>query len=271
MDSIGYLGIFVALIGLVGGAWSVFAHLKAKARASAAERWPVADGRILESNIELRTGGSGRSRYAHYAPAIRYAYSAAGREREGRTIRFGLVTTNTRKGAEAILAPYPVGSTTQVRYNPENADESVLDFGKVGKNLIVSAVVCAAVLAIGLLIIALAVRGTFSSDIEGRWHAHFEIDGYSYEGEIDVHRNAGTMTVSWSNGAGEQRQAREQCSFRRDKQRVIVGCRDPQVVQGQGTYSADNFDLTFVNARTLQGSISSQNGASAGSAVFSRR
>jgi len=271
MDSIGYLGIFVALVGLAGGLWSAIAHLRARARSNAAERWPSTPGRVTDIDIQLKTGGAGRSRYAHYVPAIRYLYTAGGREREGRTIRFGLVTTNTRKGAEAILAPYPVGSTPMVRYNPDNADESVLDFGKVGKNLIVSAVVCAVVLALGVLIIALAIRGTFSADTEGRWHAHFEIDGYSYNGEIDVHRNAGPMTVTWDNAEGEHRRAREQCTLRRDGQRVTIGCRDPQILEGQGTYSPDNFDLTYVNATTLQGSITSQNGTAAGSAIFSRR
>jgi len=188
MDSIFYLGIFVALVGLAGGVWSAVAHSRARARLRAAGRWPVATGRVVDVDVQLKSGGGGRSHQAYYVPAIRYLYSAGGREREGRTIRFGVPATSRRGAAEAMLAPYPVGATPAVRYNPENPDESVLELGKPAGNSLGGAIICAMILAVGLLIVFLAVRGTFSADTEGRWHAHFEIEGFTYEGELEVHR-----------------------------------------------------------------------------------
>ncbi|TMJ18403.1 MAG: DUF3592 domain-containing protein [Alphaproteobacteria bacterium] len=270
MDSIGYLGIFVALVGLAGALWSALAHSRARSRSQAAERWPTAAGRVTDIDIQLRNGGAGRSHHSYYVPAIRYVYSVNGREREGRTIRFGMPATTTRGAAEAILAPYPVGSTPQVRYNPENPEESVLEHRKIGKNLIGSAIVCALIFAVGVAIVIMAVRGTFSADTDGRWHARFQIDGVVYEGDLEVRRNRGPLTVTYNGERGQSR-AVEQCTLRREGQRVTIGCRDPRLLAGEGTYSPDNFDLSFANANTLQGSITSQDGASAGSAIFVRR
>jgi len=270
MDSIFYLGIFVALVGLAGGVWSAVAHSRARARLRAAGRWPVATGRVVDVDVQLKSGGGGRSHQAYYVPAIRYLYSAGGREREGRTIRFGVPATSRRGAAEAMLAPYPVGATPAVRYNPENPDESVLELGKPAGNSLGGAIICAMILAVGLLIVFLAVRGTFSADTEGRWHAHFEIEGFTYEGELEVHRNAGPMTVTYDVDEGRRR-AREQCTLRRDGERVTIRCRDARMIDGEGTYSPDDFDLTFANPTTMQGQISSQNGNSVGSAVFARR
>ena len=170
MDSIGYLGIFVALAGLAGGAWSALTHLRAGARSKAI--------------------GSG--------------------------------------------------------------------------------IVCALVVAAGVAIVVLAARGASSAGTEGRWHGRFEIGGTVYEGELEVSGNEGPLTVTYASAQGRSR-AVEQCTLRREGQRVTIGCREPKLLVGQGTYSPDNFDLTFANADTLQGSITSQNGAAAGSAVFVRR
>jgi hypothetical protein len=176
----------------------------------------------------------------------------------------------TRGAAEAMLAPYPVGSTPPVRYNPENPEESVLEPGQAGRNLIGGVIVCAAIFAAGAAIVMLAIRGASSADTDGRWHARFVIDGVVYEGELEVRRGAGPLTVTYAGAQGQSR-AREQCALRREGQRVTIGCRDPKLLVGEGSYSPDNFDLSFANANTLQGSITSQNGASAGSAVFVRR
>ena len=138
------------------------------------------------------------------------------------------------------------------------------------RSAIISAVVCGAVVVAGVAIVVVAMRGASNAGTEGRWHARFEIDGTVYEGELDVHGNEGPLTVTYRGPQGQSR-AVEQCTLRREGQRVTIGCRDPKLIEGQGTYSPDNFDLTFANSDTLQGSITSQNGASAGSAMFIRR
>jgi hypothetical protein len=130
--------------------------------------------------------------------------------------------------------------------------------------------VFALVFAIGLAIVLLAVRGSAGADTDGRWHVRFEIDGAAYEGELVLHANAGPLTVTYSAEEGPRR-AREQCRLRRDGPRVEIRCSDARMIDGAGSYSPDDFDLTFVNPTTLQGSVSSRAGAAAGSALFARR
>jgi hypothetical protein len=150
------------------------------------------------------------------------------------------------------------------------SDENAPNAGRSRAGLIGSALVFTMIVGLGLAIVFVALRGASGAGTEGRWHVRFEIDGGVYEGELEVRGNEGPLTVTYR-GADGQSRAVEQCRLRREGQRVTIGCREPRMIQGQGTYSPDNFDLTFVNADTLQGSITSRNGTSAGSAMFVRR
>ena len=85
MDGIGYLGIFVALLGLALALWAGRAHRRAVARASAAQHWRTAPGTILASDAALRGSGVRSSRYAYWEPVIAYSYVVQGRERQGFT------------------------------------------------------------------------------------------------------------------------------------------------------------------------------------------
>src|SRR3954468_13282652 len=181
MDSIGYLGIFVALVGLVGALWAGLAWRRARGLVEAAQRWLDAPGKVLAAGAELRGGGATTARNAYYVPLIRYTYVVNGREREGSRLRFGLTTARTRGGAKKMLASYPVGAAIQVRYDPENPDQSVLEPGRTSSNLLIAAIACCFLLLGGAAIVAMAVEGVFSADVSGHWHVRFEADGVTYE------------------------------------------------------------------------------------------
>ena len=270
MDGIGYLGIFIALVGLLFGAWSLWAQRRARAQTEAAKSWSRTQGRILASGIEQREGGSGRSYYVYFVPKVAYAYTAGGQERQGSRLRFGLPTFRSPSGAEAALAPYPKGAEVEVRYDPDAPDESVLDAATVGSNLKWGIVISVLVFLMGAGIVAMAVGGVFSADLDGRWAARFSSDGIDYSGEIVFDHREGTLTVEYAGSEG-RKVAREHCSAQRDEQDVHIRCRDPQVVEGSGTYSADNFDLTFAGAEVMRGNLATLEGAVAGTAEFVRR
>jgi hypothetical protein len=264
MDSLGYLGIFIALVGLVGGLLCGLGHKRARARSQAAERWLTTAGIVTETG----TVRGGTSRNAYYRPAIRYTYEVNGRKREGARIRFGMISARSPGGAEAILAPYPVGATIQVRYNPENPDDSVLEPARVGSNLLVGAIVCGFFFLGGAAIVILAVKGVFSADVSGHWHVRFEAEGVTYEGDLEASRGAGPLTIAFTDSEGRKR-AREDCTLTRNRQTVLVRCANPQLIEGRGSYSPDNFNLTYQGASRLTGSVTS-NGAAAGTATFTR-
>src|ERR1700712_1770063 len=103
MDSLGYLGIFVALLGAVGALWAGLAHRRSRALVEAAKRWLDAPGKMVATDVERRYGGTSTTRNAYYVPSVRYTYVVNGREREGSRLRFGLTTARTRGGAEKML------------------------------------------------------------------------------------------------------------------------------------------------------------------------
>ena len=268
MDSIGYLGIFVALIGGIGALWSGLAHRKARASVAAAKRWREAPGKVIATHVEHRDASSGSAHYAYYVPTIRYAYVVNGREQEGERLRFGMPSARSRRAAEAMLAPYPAGAEIKVHYDPDRPDQSVLEPGKMGSNLLVAAILCGVVFLGGAAIIVLAVMGLFSTDVSGHWHVRFEGGGISYEGELEAVRGAGPLTLAYATPEG-RKGAREDCTLTRNGQHVLVRCANAQMTTGTGTYSPDNFDLTYQGASRLTGSVTSR-GEAIGTATFTR-
>ena len=269
MDSFGYLGIFVALIGAVGALWSGWAHRKARALVEAATRWRDAPGKVVASDVELRGGGATYNRSSYYVPLIRYTYVVNGQERTGARLRFGLVTARSRGAAAKMLAPYPAGAAVQVRYDPDNPDQSVLEPGRSSANLLVAAIACVLVFLGGVAIIVLAVRGVFTADVSGHWHVRFEADNVVYEGDLEAVHGAGPLTLAYTTPQG-QRHAREDCTLTRNRQNVQVRCANPQMIDGAGTYAPDNFDLVFQGAARLTGSVTSPGSPGTGNATFTR-
>lgn len=265
MDSMGYLGIFVALIGLVGALWAGRGHRRARALIEASERWLDAPGKVIASQVEMR-GVRGESGY--YVPLVRYAYVVNGREREGSRLRFGMTTARSRRGAEAMLAPYPAGADVKVRYDPDNPDQSALEPGKASSNLLIAAIACVLLCLGGGAIIVMAVNGVFSADVSGHWHVRFEGGGVTYEGNLEAVRGAGPLTLAFTDSEGRKR-AREDCTLTRNRQYVLVRCANPQMIEGHGSYAPDNFDLAYLGASQLVGSATSH-GEAIGTATFTR-
>ena len=266
MDSMGYLGIFVALIGLLGALWAGLAYRRATALVEAAQRWLDAPGKIVSSQVDRRGGSSGRNQY--YVPLVSYTYVVNGRERAGSRLRFGTARTRSRAAAEKLLAPYPAGAEIKVRYDPDNPDQSVLEPGRVGGNLLLGAIACAAIFLGGVAIIVMAVKGVFSADVSGHWHVRFLADGVTYEGNLDAVRGAGPLVLAYTTQQGPKH-AREDCTLTRNRQHVLVRCANAQMIDGEGSYVADNFDLAFQGASRLTGSVTSE-GQPAGTATFTR-
>ena len=268
MDSLGYLGVFVALLGAIGALWSGLAHRRSRALVHAARRWRDAPGKVVATDVEQRGTSTGAGGNSYYVPLIRYTYVVNGREREGARLRFGMTTARTRGGAGKMLAPYPAGAAVQVRYDPDDPDRSVLEPGKAGSGLLVAAIVLFLLMLAGLAIVVMAVRGVFSADVSGHWHVRFQADTIVYEGDLDAVRGAGPLTLAFTDQQGRKR-AREDCTLTRNRQHVLVRCANPQMIEGVGTYSPDNFDLTYQGASRLTGSVTS-NGVPVGTATFSR-
>jgi len=135
-----YVGFGLLLLGILWVAGFGWAHFRAVGKAKAAQTWPTATGRVVSSEvIEEESSDREGATSTWYNPAVAYSYSAGGRELTGRRLRFGNYRFASRKKAEAALAPYPVGATPMVRYNPESPEECVIETTKPGPLYLVMA------------------------------------------------------------------------------------------------------------------------------------
>ena len=147
-----YVGLGLVLLGLVWTAGFAWAHVRAVARAKAAETWPAAPGRVVASEVvEEESSDRDGGTTTWYNPVVTYTYSACGRELTGRRLRFGNYRSGSRKKAEAALAPYPVGATPLVRYNPERPEDCVLETRKPGPLYLVMALFGLLFIGFGLM------------------------------------------------------------------------------------------------------------------------
>lgn len=145
------IGTSLALVGFLWMAGFGYAHFRAVSKASAAETWPTAFGRIVSCEVVEEHS---RSRQGHrttwYNPVVTYGYSVGGQALSGRRLRFGSYRAASRKKAEAMMAPYAPGSTAMVRYNPERHDECVLETKRPGPIYLVMALFGLLFVAFGL-------------------------------------------------------------------------------------------------------------------------
>jgi hypothetical protein len=113
------------LASLVWSAWNVVQALDSR-------RWPAVGGVIVASQLQRvpTDGGFG------YRPAISYRYEVRGWRFISSRIQFGdrLVLSWSRR-AQRILQKYPVGMRVSVRYEPDDAEEAVLEAGIHGNLL----------------------------------------------------------------------------------------------------------------------------------------
>lgn len=130
-------GIFVGALFVLFSILLIRRGLGTRRLARESVNWPVADGKILETRVrrELRnpTGRAGGS-YEVFIPQARYGYAVAGEPFEGTIIRVGV--DQFGYGAEAVaqaqLAPYPIGDSVPVRYNPADPAIAVLEAAEYG-------------------------------------------------------------------------------------------------------------------------------------------
>jgi hypothetical protein len=129
------------LVGVIWIAGFGYAHFRAVAKAKASESWPSATGRVVGCDVveEESTDREGNTT-TWYNPVVNYAFDVGGREYRSQRLRFGNYRSSNRKKAEAMLAPYPAGSSPTVRYNPERPDECVLETRKPGPIYLVMAI-----------------------------------------------------------------------------------------------------------------------------------
>jgi hypothetical protein len=162
-----FLGIFLLVAG--GGFlfWGLSARRKADARATLAATWPVAPGVVIAVQVVQRymTGaaivtGQIQDRGRHYyEPVVHYRYTVGEAQYEGNRLRFGWLTYTSPGAAQGVLAAYPVGRQLPARFDPSNPANSVLEVAVANKNAMVGIVFGGIMVAFGLLMLVISLKG----------------------------------------------------------------------------------------------------------------
>lgn len=148
MESNLVIGLGIAALGVgIAVGFNLIAR-KLQARIEAARTWTAVPA-VIET---ARLAKSGKT---SFAPKITYSYSVGGTSYTGSRLQFGGVTL-TRIEAQEILDAYPVGSTTEVRYDPARHDFAVLRLDADIRGFKIAAIVIGLAFIIAGLVIAFA-------------------------------------------------------------------------------------------------------------------
>ncbi len=124
-------GAALALFGLAAGVWSLFDIRRARV----ARNWPVADGLVIQSALEVSNSGGDRFEKHRF----RYRYEVDGREYTGTRIKAGGSFELTIFGggdhawstARDLQSRYPLGIQVHVLHDPANPKDCCLEPGGI--------------------------------------------------------------------------------------------------------------------------------------------
>ena len=135
--------------------------------------WPVAEGHILRTDIEevrsnkqdtgdanTTTNWKPGGQIIRYRPIIEYQWQVDGGIYERNRIDFSAAKANedTREAAEAIIAPYPVGSAVDIHYDPNKPSRGILQPGAHWDGLGVTLIAAFVLAVFALVFSVLAFR-----------------------------------------------------------------------------------------------------------------
>jgi hypothetical protein len=114
----------LASIGaIVTGLYSWGEHV----RRGRARHWPGVEGIIVSSGIEQRTrNGAART----FVPAVLYRYTVGKETYHTSQIRLGIELGGSESYAEQLIAPYSTGTTVRVHYDPNDPQDSALEWNE---------------------------------------------------------------------------------------------------------------------------------------------
>ena len=154
----------------------VFFYIAMRGRraSSITKKWPMAVGKVLHSDVELRRSHSSNGGYnTSYYPSVVYEYEVNGQRYQSNTLSPGMeYGLGFRGRVEARVARYPAGGMVQVYYNPENPAQAVLEHSATGNRimgyiavLIVVILACTLVMTLG----AFGFAGQFVNQMLGQF------------------------------------------------------------------------------------------------------
>ncbi|MBN8552698.1 MAG: DUF3592 domain-containing protein [Caulobacterales bacterium] len=142
------VGSALILVGVLVGFGFAWQARRLKARVEAAQSWTEVPAIIQTARLQ-KVGKTSS------APSLTYTYSVAGRTYTGKRLQFGGLNM-TRQEAEEVLAAYPEGATTTVRYDPQRHDFAVLRLAADSKGFLIAGIGIGLAFAVAGLVVAVS-------------------------------------------------------------------------------------------------------------------
>ncbi len=109
-------GILCLLAGLVSGGFLIWSLI----RQNAIRKWPVVEGKIIDSRVNVLSGDS-------FEPYVRYSYVVNGQSYTGDKLAPVDYITEDERSANKRIEPYMVGNSVTIFYHPEKMSQSVIE------------------------------------------------------------------------------------------------------------------------------------------------
>jgi hypothetical protein len=161
----GSITLTVAAPFLVIGVIFLIMWLFGRIKIRAARDWPSVSGKILFGTVERRRSRGSRSGSSHsYYPSIVYEYTVNGQRYQNNRVTLGSeVGRGSYAAVERKVARYPVGSSVEVFYNPDNPLDAALEKTAPAGNIFL----LIALLMLAILACTIAGSLVFTSQIMG--------------------------------------------------------------------------------------------------------
>jgi len=146
--NIGFKLIFLLFgaVFVVGGMLLLLGVYRTQKKVKVSQAWPETMGKVTSAEINKERYRSGDS----YIPKITYAYSVLGANFTG---IFILDNQKSNEDAKQATAPFKVGTSITIRYNPEKPQEHVSEQDKIPRKYLL---VIAGMLIFGVVSLWLA-------------------------------------------------------------------------------------------------------------------
>ena len=119
--------LFGVVVGLLGVALA-FGGGRVLYRAWASARWPEAQGTVRASSMEKQRS----KRSALFVPHVSYDYTVGSEHYTSETLAFTSVASGDSGEARDVVQHYPVGTSVQVHYAPDEPSLACLECARTG-------------------------------------------------------------------------------------------------------------------------------------------
>lgn len=130
--------IMLVIMGIVGGALTIFLGIPMVMNALESKGWPSVEGIITVS--EFTTNRDRDDGSVTYGASVAYDYTINGISYTGSNVHFGQYGTSDPSYGRGIVNRYPVGAQVPVYYNPDDLSVSVLEPGAEWSSFMVAGI-----------------------------------------------------------------------------------------------------------------------------------